>query len=316
MVKKIDKRDYLMRFFSLVIAIGLWLYVVYAENPELEFWMRGIKIEYSNQYKLEQNSLVVLTDIASQNVSVKIRGRRKNSGVMTAENVFARVNLDNITGPGTYYLPIDITFNVHGIEAVDKNPYNVSVVVDEVISMKKPVRVELAGNPGENFSIRDYSSSLGEIEVTGPSSVVSLITECVATMDVEGIAGKKTFTAPLRLMMGDGQEYSGDMLTLSNTHVNIVAEVLMTKSLVIVPVTQGGEELNIDVKATPETIEVFGSPDTLADVTEILTEVIELGEEQESGVIEVGIILPEGVSAQDSTVNVEIIVTEAPPPQP
>lgn len=315
MVKKIDRQDYLTRLISLLIAVGLWLYVVYAENPQLEFWVRGISVEYSNQNNLEQNNLVSLTSLEGKTVSVRVKGRRKNLSQLTAANVTARINLGDISHSGSYYLPIDISFNIPGVEVVDKNPYNFSIVIDDVVSVKKPVRIEFSGLPKENYSLNGYTQAIDSIDVTGPSSVVGLITEGVAMVDVSGVDQKKSFAAPIQLWTMDGK-YSGEGLSMSNASVGVTVDVLLTKSVKITPQIVNSENMDFTINLTPQTVALKGTPDVLRDVEEIHTEPVVINSANPNMSVEVGLVLPPDTSVVGEATHVKVEIAQDHSPAP
>ncbi len=70
------------------------------------------------------------------------------------------------------------------------------------------------------------------------------------------------------------------------------------------------EGLSMDEITAPEEIEIFGRRAMLSEIDEIHTKEIDLSDIEESGEYEVEIDFPEGVTANDETVEVEIQLNE------
>lgn len=59
-MKKAFSSDTAFRIYSVLIAILLWAFVVYNQNPESTKTVTGITVSYANEAELESQGLVIL----------------------------------------------------------------------------------------------------------------------------------------------------------------------------------------------------------------------------------------------------------------
>ena len=52
-----DKKKYITMIFSVIIAVGLWIFVIGNENPTIKMTYSNIPIEYLNEDSLEEDGL-------------------------------------------------------------------------------------------------------------------------------------------------------------------------------------------------------------------------------------------------------------------
>ena len=112
------KENLLARIICLLMACGLWVYVMTDQNPIIE---RNIEVRLQ-QRNLPQNMMVFN---APDKILVKVRGSRaKLSSDNLSAEINASINLKNIT-EGQQSLPITVTYS--GGEIVSVTPKEVSV---------------------------------------------------------------------------------------------------------------------------------------------------------------------------------------------
>ncbi|MBQ7901629.1 MAG: hypothetical protein IJ365_06680, partial [Clostridia bacterium] len=140
-MKRLLKSDYFLMFASVLVAVLIWIYVVYEQNPMHETWLRDVPVTYTNQTAdFETGKLIVLEgDIAK--VDLKIRGRRSAVSAVDVSSVTCSVNMGEITDAGSYTLPITFSTTVYGIELMQKKPNSVNLVVDRVVTEERSITV-------------------------------------------------------------------------------------------------------------------------------------------------------------------------------
>lgn len=233
MVKKVNK-DNFTRLISLLIAIGLWLYVVYAENPRQEVWLKGIPITYVNTQSLAQNSLVIL-DGTLDTASVKISGRRKNIVLIKQSNITAQVDLSGITGEGRHKLPVKTSFPIDGIDIIDKNPYSVSLTIEPLVEKSVPVRIVSTGDPAAGYVVDSTAASPSSIRIKGAKSIMSVIDYAVVSVSTKGISESFNIPSDVSLIKTDGSGYKGEDIEILDNKVLAAALVVKIKQVDINP---------------------------------------------------------------------------------
>ena len=95
-MKKAFSSDTAFRIYSVLIAILLWAFVVYNQNPESTKTVTGITVSYANEAELESQGLVILKSEREPTVDVTVRGRRLSIGRVDSGNVSATVTVPEL----------------------------------------------------------------------------------------------------------------------------------------------------------------------------------------------------------------------------
>lgn len=311
-MEKIIHSDKFVKFISLLVAIGLWFYVVYAENPQAEFWVRNIPVSFVNTDRLLENSLVVLNSNGEQpTISVKVKGRRRDVSLISASNISASVDLGDVFSEGTYSLPVNINFPIDGLEITDKKPYTLSVTVDRTIETTKNVTVRYQGSPAEHHSPGEAIVSPAIVRISGPASVVNKITSAVAIVDLNNVAEDFTTTVAVSLLGSDNNIYQGNSITLYNSGVDVTVPILLTKTVPIAPAVYNPTNMQIEkTTAIPETVEIKGTPSVINGIEQIDTLPVTLQKGESPITLPLTLIYPDGVSPANSETefSVEFII--------
>ena len=307
MVKKLKNNDFLFKVLSVLIAVGLWFYVAYVENPDIEVWYDGVKLVYKGDETLSANGLARLKENEVPTISIKVKGTRNSLFALSSHDITAEVDVSDIAMAATTSLPVSVHYSMPGIETADRNPYNISVTTEKIISAEKKVDIEYTGEPAEGTAVEESSSSLDAVTVSGPQSVIEGITSCVAQLDISGISEDRTMPVKLRLKLSDGSIADDPSVELSNTFTDIAVKVSVTKNVPVKANISNLNEYNVkEIKITPESVDIKGLYSALKEVTEILTEPFEISASG-SGFTK-KLILPEGVSSTVKSAEIEVVL--------
>lgn len=296
-------RDYFTRFISLLVSVGLWLYVVYAENPQQEIWLKGIPVEYVNQEALDVNSVTIVSG-KIDTVSVKVSGRRKDITRLKQTSHKARIDLLSVTAEGSYQLPISFTFMGDGVTITDKKPYNAQLSVEKVVTRELPLRVVPDKTPQDGFSIDDITVLPETVRIKGARSAVAQIGEAIAELNMKNFEDQKTHECEVRLLKTDGSAYKGHDITVLDKIVKVQASVVKTYLVPIKAQVHGadGAEIQSVVLDTEET-ELKLAAEAENEIGELYTKpvTVEYSDTPVSVVLELDI--PDGAEAGITSVN-------------
>lgn len=107
--KLIANKDKILAFFlSLVIAFGLWVYVVTVVNPESEKTYTDIPVALQNQEALQKRGLNVVGELPT--VTLVLRGNRATLNSLNQSDINVFVNVENITKTGTHQLTYTVAY--------------------------------------------------------------------------------------------------------------------------------------------------------------------------------------------------------------
>lgn len=288
---------------AIVIAFGLWLYVITVEKPESDKTFHNIPVVLQNEDLLAERNLMLVSG-AEPVATVKLMGSRTNLNNINGANLTLAADLSSIREAGEYALNYSVITpsNVpnNAVSVVEKNPEQVIVTVAKRAEKYVPVQVDWDGAAPEGYLIDKTNAVLdpAQVWVSGPKDVVDRIDHAVITVDcqdrTESFAANYTYT----LVDRTGEPLDVKLVETNTVEVRLQVRISQTKVLPLkLKVTSGGgaTERNSEIKIDPLSITVTGSETALEELDELIIGSINLAEIAEDTTLKYEIELPEGV---------------------
>ena len=298
------KNDRINMIIALLIAIGLWVYVVGVENPKKDIQIKDVPIIFVNGDTLAESDLTLLS-VSDSYVDVQVTGVRSEIRNVDRNDIKITADLEGYkAGEHTIRLQIGRINNVE-IETKQK----ISIVVDQLITEEKPVEVTLDGSISDDIEPYIVQVSQQTANVTGAKTLVDRIEKIEAPLDISKVESElKSFTVNLRPVDSEGEtvrnvEVSADSVSVSAVNLNKKTVRLD------VPVI-GAESLDVERTVTvPKTITIKGLNEDLSKVSLITAEPLDISQIYEDMVLEVVPILPDGVEAASDSQKLQAQIT-------
>ena len=174
---------------SLLIAFGMWIYVITSVSPGSEETFHNIPVVREGETVLQERGLMI-TEVSANTVSLKLSGTRKDLAKVNSGNITLKVDLSKIYEPGTHSLqftasyPGDVASNAFVEEA--RTPESITFVVEERRNKEVPVEIKWIGSSPEGFLTDKESRALDypTVTVVGPASVADQIEKAVIEVDL------------------------------------------------------------------------------------------------------------------------------------
>ena len=303
---------------SVVIAFGLWLYVVSNVSEQNDWTFYNIPVVREGEAVLNERNLMI-TDISADSVSLHLSGARNDLNKLDSSNMSVKVDLTKIYEPGekipltyTPSYPSDVASNA--FEVVDKNPATIYVSVDYRRTFDIPVLVKWTGTRSEDYiyDTENYLLDNSTITITGPAAVADMIDHAEVEVDlterVESISESFRYT----LCDVEGNPVDAQQITTSVEEVRLDAQIQRIKEIKLVAdVLYGGgaTEENTTVEISPKTIRVSGGEAVLAELGDTYTVcTINLADVEKTDTQKYTIALPEGVTNQTGVSEVAVAI--------
>ncbi len=302
-------KDSSLKVISLVVAILLWFYVILVVDPSVDIPVRDIPLRYANQDVLEERGLSLVAD-PDATVELKIRGSRKKIANIDNKNIYATVDLANMTKVGTFTLPISISIPYEYDEIVSKKPNNATVVIDKIVTVARGVEIKTEGSVANGYIAGTPETSVTSITLKGASTLIDRIHGVVAILDFDGRTGDISDKEQLYFVDNKGKEIDKkdsiyDSVSMDVDKVDIKCSVMKLKTVPVrVDASALGDEYKITVQ--PANVTIYAENEILDDVTEIATKAINAGILAEEGKQTVELVVPEGVSMRDGIKEVTV----------
>ena len=290
---------------SLLVSLGMWLYVVNYISTESEAMFYNIPVVFEAETVLTTERNLMITDISSTTVNMKISGNRSDLNKINSSNIIVKVNLSQVYDPGetylnyTYSFPGDVSQSALNVE--NKFPSGITITTDTKLTKEVPVKVVCSGSAPEGFISDTENVALDNnfVTVTGPSTVVNLIDHARINLDLsnqrETISDHFVYT----LCDKDGQPVDAEQIVtdVGEIYLNLTIQRFREVKLML-NVTYGGgaTEVNTKIQLAPETIRVSGSEKVLEGLTELVVGSVDLSTVESDTSLTFPITLPEGVT--------------------
>ena len=131
---------------SLVVAMGLWLYVVTSVSPESDQIYSGIPVVFENETSLLDRELMLVSG-ENATVSVRLYGKRANLNRLNASNIIVTVDLRAVTEPGKYELEYKVSYP-SGITNVSLDKRVTPTVSVEAVRFEEKGEAGVSGKAG------------------------------------------------------------------------------------------------------------------------------------------------------------------------
>lgn len=226
--------DFWLKVFSLVLALGLWSYVLTNDSSiTRERTLTNLYVTVSNQSTFDSRNLAVteaLSDTLPQ-VRVSVEVTQNDYYKITSNNVRVELDLSRVRETGEQTVPLTAS-TVYG-EVTGIYPDSVTLNVDELEKRNVQVEVQLKGADTENKSYSQPTSNPSIITISGPKSLVEQVTNARAVMDLTDIdtTGTITRAVSFTLLDEDQNEVSYPTLSLSSSSVITSVDIYPQKSV-------------------------------------------------------------------------------------
>lgn len=304
---------------SLVIAFGLWLYVVNNVSKEDDITFNNIPVVREGESILNEQNLMI-TELSTETVSLHLAGSRDDLNKVDSSNMSVKINLSNIKEPGekiplTYTPSYPATVANTAFEVVNRSPSVIFVSVDYRRTYEIPVYVKWTGTRSENYlyDTENYTLDYTTVTITGPAAVADQIHHAQIVIDLS--ERSESFSESFRYTLCDAQDNPVDakLITTSVEEVQLSVQIQQIKEIdLVADVIYGGGATpdNTIITLNPEVIRVSGGAAVLEELGDTYTVCsINLADiEKSSPDLKYTINLPEGVTNQTGVPEVVVAV--------
>ena len=311
MMKDIFKTNWFLAVISVLVAIIIWVYVVYQENPMYETTIKNVPVNFTKQSdEFETGKLTVISS-NSETVDLKIKGKRNVIAKVKRDSINCSVNMSDVVSEGSYTLPFSINFNVDGIEVLSKKPYNIVLKVDDVVTKEKEIKIDTVGKPADGFIAESVEYSPLKIRLTGARSIVNKIKSAGITVDLNNATDTISGRYKVKLYDKNGAEFTDEGINKNVTYTELKYNIFQTKQAEVSAslssdVNAYGKKIKVS-KIKPAKLTVIGDKRELMNIDKLKTEKIDVSNIKDGDVVTVKLDkLPENTRLEEKTEEVEI----------
>lgn len=272
------KNKMIFGLLSVVIAFGLWVYVVTVVSPESEATFYNVPVILSNESVLSEKGLMIVTD-SNPTITLRLSGNRSDLNSLKTSDITVIADLSNINEGGQQTLDYDISypggFASNAFETLSRNPDRITVEIVEWSTKEVDIEVKYTGSVPTDYI--DYRSS-AEVEhekvtITGPKSVIDQIDKAMIYVDLSDRT--ETFSQNYRYTLVDKTETPVDAAQVKTnvSEVSVSVKIQRVKEIKLqLDVTYGAGATadTTSILIDPQIIRVSGSEKLLENLEENL----------------------------------------------
>ena len=300
---------------SVVVAFGLWMYVITSVSPGSEETYYNIPVVMEGETLLAERNLMI-TGTSGSSATLVLSGNRSDLYKVNRENITLKANLGSILKEGTHSIAYDIAYPgdvaQNAFEVLSQSPKYIYVTVEKRTTKEVPVEVKWIGSTPEGFMSDRENRVLDHagITISGPASVADLIEKAVIEVDLteqrESISQSYRYT----LCDQEGNPVDAQTITTSVEEVHLDVKIQRVKEVRLqVDVVYGGgaDEEHTRIALSTETIRLSGGEAVLEELGDvIILGRINLAEIPKSQTTTFPINLPEGVTNLTGVTEVDL----------
>lgn len=309
--KKTASKKFWGKVACAFMAVLMWIYVSYDENPTSVNTYTNIPVTITGIAELESRNITVLSSDIS--VSVKISGARSALSRLNKSDINAIVDVSNITGTGEQSPLISIVGIPDSLSVEEKKVTGGALVTDILIRKTLEVGIDITGTMSENIIEGEKSVTPAQIMVKGPSSLLDKISAWTEPIDVTDISkSENIYNTGIVLKNSAGDIVRNDMITKSENEATITVNCLAKKEIPInepdIVGSLSGYTVKVE-KLSPETVTVTGPVEDIEKISSAEIEEIDAYYAIGSKSFVRELRLPDNVECDISLVNVTVSVT-------
>lgn len=310
---------------SILVAMGLWVYVTTVVNNEGAVPVRNLPVSVLGEDVLRGKGFMIDPGV-KLTVNLRLTGSRTALANITAnisESLTATIDVSAIDEAGSYELPVKVTPRntlTGSVTVENRNNLTLTVSISTMMEKTLDVRTAFTGTVPEGYRSNPAEITPSTVQIQGPESVVSQIQYARVNIDGNGLT--KTFSGDLSFdyVTAEGQKVVSADIVSNVDAVNVILPIVKTLDVPLdVEFAYGGgiTKENFDRYVTytiePASIQISGDEadvDPLESTSIKLGTVIDLASFTESQTYQIPIALDPGLTndsgISQATVTVKI----------
>lgn len=312
--KRLFDNNYFLMAISLLASIMLWVYISSVEETVQQNTYSGIPVVFVGEDSIRANRGLIISEVDTTSVRVKITGNRRALGKFNASDLRATIDVSTVTQPNENSWTYKLTFP-SGVDTssftYELYPETINFKVEKEASKTVPVQGVFDGSAADGYIANSDALIFepSEITVYGTEAELAKIHHAWVTLIGEGVSTTFTENRPYVFVDENGSELrlnhvSTEVNTIATTlTINTIKEVAL--ALDIIP-GGGATEANCEIKLDINKITLSGDADELESMEKLIIGSIDLSDYAEDFEIVIPLQLADGVQCLSGETEVKV----------
>ncbi|MBW7573614.1 CdaR family protein [Caproiciproducens faecalis] len=272
--------DKFVMLFSVLFSIMLWVFMASGNTEEFPRQITDVPVVISLSDSAQEDGLKVFSPV-EQTATVSIKGNSLIVNQIKASDMQVVAPLaSTITSPGnyTFNLSVQKKGTLSDYEWVSISPSQAIITVDryaeKTFTIQNDIKYKSGYQSDPSFFVSAPTFSSDTVTISGPEKEVSQINKVSVQYEIsDTLRESKSFTTDLVMYDANGNKITSNKLKMSEQKVDVTIPVLARQVLPL-SVSFTNQPLGLlltsdQIAIDPQSIEVAGPQDVLANLTEI-----------------------------------------------
>ena len=315
MINRLRESRWFYVLLSILLAVLIWMYIRDVENPSQDGTYYGVEVQLTGERVLEERGLTVAA-LSQKTVNVKVYAPISVFNDLDSDNITATIDVSQCAAPGEYQLTcttkLPSNIDTSGAYFPDAAPI-ITVTIDNLATETKTLELKLEGSVASGYQAGTPVFDPETVELSGTAQQLAQVSRAVVVLEAEDLKESYSGRLPIVLLDEDDKPLTDTNVSMSEEFayltlpVGVMKEVPLTVSFIPGGGATGDGDVN--VKIVPESINVIGSEDALAGLTEISLGSIDLSTVLETSVITMPIRLSTALDNASGITEAQVTVT-------
>lgn len=314
MIDRLRESRWFYILLSILLAVLIWMYIRDVENPTQEGTYYGVEIQISGERVLEERGLTVAS-ISQKTVNVTVNAPISVHNDLRG-NITATVDVSQCTEPGEYQLTCTpkLPSNIDTTGAYFPDSAQVvTVVIDNLAIETKTLELKLEGSVADGYQAGAPVFDPETVELSGTAEQLAQVSRAVVILEADGLKQSYTGRLPITLLDENDEPITDTNISMSEETayltlpVGVMKEVPLTVSFIPGGGATGDGDVEVDIQ--PKTINVIGTEEAVAGLTEISLGSIDLSTVLDTSVITMPIRLSSALDNASGITEAQVTVT-------
>ena len=302
-----------LKILSLILAVILWMIVMNLDDYSITRTIRNIHVEQLNGEAIEKLGKVYDV-IDGSTVDIVVKGPRSVVDALTADSFYASADLSEVSITNSVQInvtPLDSRVAKDITITYVNNTMNLTI--EDKITRSLPIKAVTDGDPAEGYALGTIAVTPNMIDISGPASIVSKVTEVRAILSLEEANESLSKAVVPKCIDAYGEALNSKSVELGVSEVTVKASIYPTKEVPIKISTEGTPQAGVvvtKVNYNPKTVLVAGDQKLLDELDSVSISDVSvegLSDNKELN-IELDKYLPQGVYLADANEEVAVSI--------
>lgn len=302
-MEKIAREKLAAKVVCVALALILWLYVSYQENPSMSKTVRNVPLAIAGEQALKENGFSVYS-VSEKSVDVKATAKRLTLARISNKTLSAVINVSSIKESGTYVIPATINSASSSSAAYYVKGKDITVIIEPIVKKDFPVEADISQDISPTLTLHSSSISVNKVEISAPKSIMEDIGS-VKTETIVPTPEETQQTAKLVVYGKNGKILEG--AECSPAEVEVTYSLYEVKTVPVVLKTADGELHTLPAQTS---VKICGNGKTFEETVQIETEPVNLKSLDANSMLRVKLNIPHGIILQSGSNKIDIELEE------